>query len=106
MHRLFPEDVRVEISALADPSTDRAVWPEYGHMYEEWGWFGHCGDSCPLCGLKVEYWPQDVDDRWYAIATGWNHDRGQFHYQSVCSKRCEDWDLTHPLYDHNPPSDQ
>lgn len=104
MHRLFPEDVRRTIALYSDPAGDAELWSEWAYMYEEWGWYGSGGDSCPVCGLKTQYWlpedqrPEEDKGRMFIIATGWQSCEQRFHWQPVCSKRCESWDEAHPVF--------
>ena len=87
----WPMDVRVLIAEFSDPTTDRVMWPEYRHLFEDWGWFGSNDSSCVICGLLTCYWPYD-DDAVYLIASYSCHLDDLWHFQTVCSARCEHWD--------------
>lgn len=103
--RFLPAELRREVGEYSDPAGDAGLWPEFGYMYEEWGWYGDGGDSCPVCGLKTRFWlpdeqrPEEERGKVYMIATGWQPLEQRFHWQSVCGKRCEDWDAQHNVFD-------
>ena len=84
----WPYDIRCVLAEFSDPATDRTMWPEWRHMYEDVGWWGG-QHSCSVCGLKTEYWPCDTCDT-YLVPTHQDID-GHWHFDPVCSYRCEYW---------------
>ena len=85
----WPYDIRCVLAEFSDPATDRTMWPEYRHQYEDIGWWGNHQQSCSVCGLLTDYWASECVT--YLGASHKDID-GHWHFNPVCSYRCEHWD--------------